>query len=46
MGRVGGDPQKRGSDEHPVIVFSLATHQNYVNNNDGNLIVLFNYILF
>ncbi|KAK0182303.1 hypothetical protein PV327_000455 [Microctonus hyperodae] len=29
LGRVGGDPQKRGSEEHPVVVFSLATHTNY-----------------
>lgn len=35
LGRVGGDPQKRGSEDHPVVVFSLATHQNFTNNNDG-----------
>lgn len=36
MGRVGADPQKRGSEEHPVVVFSMATHQNYINNtNEG-----------
>ncbi|KAL1489932.1 hypothetical protein ABEB36_013858 [Hypothenemus hampei] len=29
LGRVGGDPQKKGTDEHPVVVFSLATHSNY-----------------
>ncbi|CAG7826355.1 unnamed protein product [Allacma fusca] len=29
LGRVGQDPQKRGSEEHPVVVFSLATHNNY-----------------
>jgi len=29
LGRVGGDPQKRGTQEHPVVVFSLATHSNY-----------------
>ncbi|XP_034938373.1 single-stranded DNA-binding protein, mitochondrial [Chelonus insularis] len=29
LGRVGGDPQKRGSEEHPVVIFSLATHTNY-----------------
>ncbi|KAG5327541.1 SSBP protein, partial [Pseudoatta argentina] len=28
LGRVGADPQKRGS-EHPVVLFSLATHTNY-----------------
>ncbi|XP_060837813.1 single-stranded DNA-binding protein, mitochondrial [Rhopalosiphum padi] len=34
LGRVGADPQKRGTEEHPVVVFSLATHQNYINNNE------------
>ncbi|XP_012137522.1 mitochondrial single stranded DNA-binding protein isoform X2 [Megachile rotundata] len=29
LGRVGIDPQKRGNQEHPVVVFSLATHNNY-----------------
>jgi len=29
LGRVGADPQKRGSAEHPVVIFSLATHTNY-----------------
>ncbi|CAK9822101.1 Single-stranded DNA-binding protein, mitochondrial [Anthophora retusa] len=29
LGRVGGEPQKRGNQEHPVIIFSLATHSNY-----------------
>lgn len=29
LGRVGADPQKRGSTEHPVVIFSLATHTNY-----------------
>lgn len=29
MGRVGVDPQKRGSEEHPVVTFSMATHSNY-----------------
>ncbi|XP_046431719.1 single-stranded DNA-binding protein, mitochondrial isoform X1 [Neodiprion fabricii] len=29
LGRVGTDPQKRGSIEHPVITFSMATHTNY-----------------
>ncbi|XP_012538830.1 single-stranded DNA-binding protein, mitochondrial [Monomorium pharaonis] len=29
LGRVGADPQKRGSVEHPVVIFSLATHTNY-----------------
>lgn len=29
MGRVGADPQRKGSEQHPVVVFSLATHTNY-----------------
>ncbi|XP_074104321.1 mitochondrial single stranded DNA-binding protein [Cotesia typhae] len=29
LGRVGGEPQKRGTEQHPVVVFSLATHTNY-----------------
>lgn len=29
LGRAGGEPQKRGTEEHPVVIFSLATHTNY-----------------
>ncbi|XP_076273091.1 mitochondrial single stranded DNA-binding protein [Rhynchophorus ferrugineus] len=29
LGRVGADPEKKGSSEHPVVIFSLATHSNY-----------------
>lgn len=29
LGRVGNEPQKRGTDEHPVVTFSLATQNNY-----------------
>ncbi|XP_052868482.1 single-stranded DNA-binding protein, mitochondrial [Anopheles cruzii] len=29
LGRVGADPQRRGNDEHPVVMFSVATHSNY-----------------
>ncbi|XP_026477967.1 single-stranded DNA-binding protein, mitochondrial-like [Ctenocephalides felis] len=29
LGRVGAEPQKRGSEEHPVVTFSVATHSNY-----------------
>ncbi|XP_050544498.1 single-stranded DNA-binding protein, mitochondrial isoform X2 [Daktulosphaira vitifoliae] len=35
LGRVGAEPQKRGSEDHPVVVFSLATHQNYIQNNEN-----------
>ncbi|XP_003401943.1 single-stranded DNA-binding protein, mitochondrial [Bombus terrestris] len=29
LGRVGSDAQKRGTEDHPVVIFSLATHSNY-----------------
>ncbi|XP_053970880.1 single-stranded DNA-binding protein, mitochondrial [Hylaeus volcanicus] len=29
LGRVGNDPQTRGSTDHPVVIFSVATHTNY-----------------
>ncbi|CAH4033341.1 single-stranded DNA-binding protein, mitochondrial [Pieris brassicae] len=29
LGRVGADPQKRGTEDHPVINFPLATHFSY-----------------
>uniref|UniRef100_A0A182VXF0 Single-stranded DNA-binding protein n=1 Tax=Anopheles minimus TaxID=112268 RepID=A0A182VXF0_9DIPT len=29
LGRVGADPQRRGNDAHPVVMFSVATHSNY-----------------
>lgn len=29
LGRVGGAPEKRGTEEHPVVTFSVATHTNY-----------------
>lgn len=29
LGRVGINPQKRGTFDHPVVVFSMATHHNY-----------------
>lgn len=29
LGRVGGEPQKRGTDKHPVVIFSLATNSRY-----------------
>nr|CAI5862402.1 unnamed protein product [Callosobruchus analis] len=29
LGRVGADPQRKGSEERPIAVFSLATHTNY-----------------
>ncbi|XP_053600046.1 single-stranded DNA-binding protein, mitochondrial [Plodia interpunctella] len=29
LGRVGADPQKRGTEEHPVVNFPLATHFSY-----------------
>uniref|UniRef100_A0A1B0BND0 Single-stranded DNA-binding protein n=1 Tax=Glossina palpalis gambiensis TaxID=67801 RepID=A0A1B0BND0_9MUSC len=29
LGRVGADPQLKGTTDHPVVVFSVATHTNY-----------------
>lgn len=29
LGRVGAEPQRRGNEEHPVVTFSIATHNNY-----------------
>lgn len=29
LGRVGAEPQRRGNEEHPVVTFSVATHNNY-----------------
>lgn len=29
LGRVGANPQKRGTEEHPVVNFPLATHFSY-----------------
>uniref|UniRef100_A0A8D8YKP8 Single-stranded DNA-binding protein, mitochondrial n=1 Tax=Cacopsylla melanoneura TaxID=428564 RepID=A0A8D8YKP8_9HEMI len=34
LGRVGANPQKRGTEEHPVVIFSLATHINYKPNGE------------
>lgn len=31
LGRVGAEPQKRGNEEHPLVIFSVATHVNYKN---------------
>lgn len=41
LGRVGADPQKRGTSEHPLIIFSLATHTNY-KYETGNTITIYN----
>lgn len=48
LGRVGADPIKRGSEEHPCVTFSLATHNNYkyesgdwVQRTDWHRIVVF-----
>ncbi|MPC55177.1 Single-stranded DNA-binding protein, mitochondrial [Portunus trituberculatus] len=34
LGRVGGAPEKRGTEEHPVVTFSVATHTNYRKGDD------------
>lgn len=31
LGRVGNDPVKKGTIEHPMVEFSLATHSSYKN---------------
>ena len=36
LGRVGIDPQLRGSEEHPVVIFSLATNLRYRPGGDGD----------
>ncbi|CAM1307972.1 SSBP1 (predicted) [Pycnogonum litorale] len=35
LGRSGSIPHRRGTDEHPVVIFSLATDITYRDNNDG-----------
>ena len=35
LGRLGSAPQKRGTEEHPVVVLSLATHIN-MSNSQGS----------
>ncbi|XP_069156171.1 single-stranded DNA-binding protein, mitochondrial isoform X2 [Procambarus clarkii] len=34
LGRVGGNPEMRGTEQHPVVIFSLATHNNYRKGED------------
>ncbi|ROT69109.1 single-stranded DNA-binding protein, mitochondrial [Penaeus vannamei] len=34
LGRVGADPEKRGTEQHPVVTFSIATHTNYRKGED------------
>lgn len=34
LGRVGVEPQIRGTEDHPVIVFSLATNVRYKKGNE------------
>ena len=29
LGRIGSDPQLRGTEASPVLLFSLATHENF-----------------
>lgn len=37
LGRVGGDPVLKGTDAHPVVLFSLATNTNYKSASDGGV---------
>ena len=39
LGRVGISPEMRGTEEHPVVTFSLATHTNY-RKGEGNISTL------
>ena len=34
LGRVGIEPQIRGSEDHPVVVFSLATNHRFKRGDD------------
>ncbi len=51
LGRVGVDPQLRGTDRHPVVAFSLATNlryrpdgqQDYVTKTDWHNVAVFRY---
>lgn len=35
LGRVGTEPQLRGSEERPVVIFTLATNLQYRNKKEG-----------
>ena len=35
LGRVGADPALKGSEAHPVVMFSLATNSNYRSATEG-----------
>jgi hypothetical protein len=35
MGRCGGDAQLRGSETKPVVIFTLATHTHFKNQETG-----------
>ncbi|KAF4523471.1 hypothetical protein B566_EDAN004540 [Ephemera danica] len=37
LGRVGGEPQKRGTEKNPVVIFSVATHVNFKQADTGDL---------
>ena len=45
LGRVGSNPVKRGSLEHPVVTFSLATHSNYSSPNGFSILNSINIIV-
>lgn len=38
VGRVGNDPQLKGSEQVPVVVFSLATNLRYRDNGSDELV--------
>lgn len=35
LGRSGGDAKKGGTETHPVVYFSLATHNSYKSGDSG-----------
>ncbi|OQV14370.1 putative Single-stranded DNA-binding protein, mitochondrial [Hypsibius exemplaris] len=37
MGRIGSEPQLRGTEQHPVLLFSLATHTQYRDSDTGSM---------
>lgn len=44
LGRVGADPEKRGTEQHPVVTFSMATHTNY-RKGEGNICLFLEDVL-
>ncbi|XP_078041541.1 mitochondrial single stranded DNA-binding protein isoform X2 [Augochlora pura] len=45
LGRIGGDPQRKGNTEHPMVTFSLATHRDFVQKTDWHKVCVFKPLL-